>query len=236
MALFGEKYEDTVRVVRAEGVSLELCGGTHCQSTGQIGCFKILHEASAAAGIRRIEAVTGRGALQHIRQTEDVLHTVADTLNCKPAEIVSRLEGLHKRIAELQADLKAARDLSAATSLEDLMATAQQVGGVGLVTANIHGADRDALASLADKIVEALGKGVAVLASGEGGKVSLVCKVDDAVVKAGGHAGNIIKAVAGECGGGGGGRPNFAQAGGSQPDKIDAALARAAEVLAGQLG
>ncbi len=236
MALFGEKYEDQVRVVRAEGVSLELCGGTHCQSTGQIGCFKILHEGSAAAGIRRIEAVTGRGALQHIRQTEDVLHTVAEALNCKPAEIVSRLEGLHKRIAELQADLKAARELSAATGLEDLLAGARQIAGVGLVTANIPGADRDALASLADKIVEALGKGVAVLASGEGDKVNLVCKVGDAVAKAGGHAGGIIKAVAGECGGGGGGRPNFAQAGGSQPDRIDAALAKAAEVLEGQLG
>jgi len=236
MALFGEKYEDTVRVVRAEGVSLELCGGTHSESTGQIGFFRILHEGSVAAGIRRIEAVTGRGAVEHVRQTDQVLHHVAESLNCKPAEVVTRIEALHKRISELQADLKAARELSAATSVDDLVASAAEVGHCRLVTANIPGADRDALAALADKVVGALDGGVAMLGSVEDGKVVLVCKVGDAAVASGGHAGNLVKAVAGACGGGGGGRPNFAQAGGTQPDKLDSALAAAADVLRAQIG
>jgi alanyl-tRNA synthetase len=235
MALFGEKYGDIVRTVRVENVSLEVCGGTHCDRTGQIGVFRVVHEGSVAAGVRRIEAVTGRGALALGRLREATLDQVAVSLNCKPEEIADRLEGLHKRIGELQAQLKAAREMSAATNLDDLVSAAVEVCGVRLVAAQIPGADRDALASLADMIVEKLGEGIAILGSSDGGKVSLVCKVADPLVKKGAHAGNLIKAVATACGGGGGGRPNFAQAGGTQPGKLEDALATAAEVLKAQL-
>ena len=234
-ALFGEKYDDIVRAVGVGQFSLELCGGTHCERTGQIGSFHILHEGSVAAGVRRIEAVTGRGALEYFRGVEALANEAARLLNCKPEEIAERIEGLHKRIGELENDVRAAREMSAATNLDDLVASAQDVSGAKLVAANIPGADRDALATLADKIVGKLDSGVAMLGSGGDGKVNLVCKADDAAVAKGVHAGDLIKVVAGECGGGGGGRSNFAQAGGSQPEKLDEALAGAREVLEAQL-
>lgn len=234
-ALFGEKYGDVVRAVGVVEVSLELCGGTHCERTGQIGSFAVIHEGSVAAGIRRIEAVTGRGALSKARHTEDLLAQAASSLTCTPEEVPARLEGLHRRITELQAQLKAAREMSAGTNLDDLVAGAVEVGGLRLVAAAVPGADRDALAALADKIVEKLGEGVAILGAETEGKVSLVCKVADPLIKRGAHAGNLIKAVAQACGGGGGGRPNFAQAGGTQPDKLQEALGIAASTLEGML-
>lgn len=235
MALFGEKYGDVVRAVGVGDVSLELCGGTHCERTGQIGSFAVVHEGSVAAGIRRIEAVTGRGALARARHIEETLAQAASSLGCKPEEVPSRLEGLHRRISELQAQLRAAREMSAGTNLDELVAKAAPVGGTRLVAAAVPGADREALAALADRIVEQLGEGVAVLGAETDGKVSLVCKVADSLIQRGAHAGNLIKAVAQACGGGGGGRANFAQAGGTQPEKLEAALGVAAPTLEGML-
>ena len=236
IALFGEKYEDTVRAVSVSGVSMELCGGTHCRSTGEIGLMRIVHESSVAAGVRRIEAVTGRGALKRFRQAEADLGSAAAALNCQPHEVVERIDGLRKRISELQHEVKAAREMSAATNLDDIIASAQAIGDAQLVTASIPGADHDALAALADKITDRLTNGVAVLGSVDDGKVNLICKVDKGVIDRGGHAGDLIREVAQVCGGGGGGRPNFAKAGGKDADKLDAALAKASEALAAQLG
>jgi alanyl-tRNA synthetase len=199
-ALFGEKYGDVVRAVSvvwetSEGpvrISMELCGGTHTRRTGEIGSFRILHEGSVAAGIRRIEAVTGRGALDHARHSEAALMQVANALACNPEEAPERVERLHKRIGELEAEVKAAREVAAGTNLDDLLAAAQEVKGVKLVAASVPGANRDSLAALADRIVEKLGGGVAILGSSADGKVVLVCKADGAAVKAGAHAGNLI--------------------------------------------
>jgi alanyl-tRNA synthetase len=235
-ALFGEKYGDVVRAVRVGETSFELCGGTHCRRTGEIGQLRILHEGSVAAGIRRIEAVTGAGALAHARDLEDMLADAAAALGCRPGEVPGRIEALHERVRELQAEVKAAREMSASTSVDDILAAAVDVSGAKLATASVPGADRDALAALADELVQKLGDGVAVLGSVADGKIVLVCKVADSLIPRGGHAGNLVKAVATACGGGGGGRPNFAQAGGTQPEKLDAALGVAAETLAGQLG
>ncbi len=235
IALFGEKYGDVVRTVSVGEISMELCGGTHCTNTGEIGAFHILHESSVAAGIRRIEAVAGRSAIQYFRQVESSLSDVAASLNCKPGEVAERVGALHDRIKSLQDEVKAAREMSASTNLDDLLASAQEVNGALLVTASVPNADHDALSALADKITDKLSDAVAVLGSAQGDKVNLVCKVTPALLERGAHAGNLIKAVAQACDGGGGGRPNFAKAGGKDPAKLDDALAQAAAALEEQL-
>ena len=236
IALFGEKYGDTVRTVQVPQVSFELCGGTHCERTGEIGAFRIISESSVAAGTRRIEAVSGTGAIERARHDEALLQSLARSLGCTSEELPTRIEALQKRISDLQAEVKAARQMSAATNLDELLAQTTEINGVKVIATSLPGVDRDMLASVADEVAGKLGSGIIVLGTAlEDGKVGLVCKVSDDVVKRGGHAGNIIKQVAAACGGGGGGRPNFAQAGGTDPGKLTDALAGAKDVVAAQV-
>ncbi|MBU0608703.1 MAG: alanine--tRNA ligase [Armatimonadetes bacterium] len=232
-ALFTEKYGDVVRTVTVADVSMELCGGTHCSSTGQIGSVRILSESSIAAGVRRIEAVTGLEAVRHARHVEEELVGVARELGCTVAEVPARVAGLQARLTELQHELKAARQARSAVDLDSLPVA--EVGGLKVVAAEIPGVDADMLSSLVDQIADKNGDGVTVLATVEDGKVVFMAKASDGAVKAGVHAGNLVKELATRCGGGGGGRPQFARAGGKDPAKLGEALAAVVGMVEGQV-
>jgi alanyl-tRNA synthetase len=235
-ALFTEKYGDVVRAVKVGEVSMELCGGTHCGSTGQIGSLRILSESSIAAGVRRLEAITGLEAVRHARQVDEELAGIAKTLGCTVEEVPYRVAGLQTRLAELQKELKAARQARSAVSVEDLVAGAMDVAGHRVVGAEIPDVDADMLSSLVDQVADKIGEGVVVLATVEEGKVLFMAKAGAGAVQAGAHAGNLVKELATICGGGGGGRPQFARAGGKDPGKLGEALATVAGLVKSQVG
>lgn len=232
-ALFTEKYGDVVRTVKVEGVSTELCGGTHCGSTGEIGSFRIISESSIAAGVRRIEAMTGLPAVQHARHMEEQLLAVAKTIGCTVDEVPYRVAGLQTRITELQQELKQARQARSTVDIDSLPVA--EVGGLKVVGAHIPEVDSEMLSSLVDQVADKLGEGVTVLATVEDDKVVFIAKVSDGAVKAGAHAGNLVKELAAACGGGGGGKPQFARAGGKDVSKVDECLLRVPEIVQGQL-
>ena len=232
-ALFTEKYGDVVRTVKVEGVSTELCGGTHCGSTGEIGSFRIVSESSIAAGVRRIEAVTGLPAVQHARHQEEQLQAVAKTLGCTVDEVPYRVAGLQTRVAELQQELKQARQARSAFDLDTLPVT--EIAGLKVVGAQVPDVDSEMLSSLVDQVADKMGEGVTVLATVEDEKIVFIAKVSDGAAKAGAHAGNLVKELATACGGGGGGKPQFARAGGKDVSKLEACLARVPEIVQGQL-
>ena len=242
VALFDEKYGETVRTVRVGETSFELCGGIHCCRTGEIGSVRVLAESSVAAGTRRIEAVAGMAAVQHSRDADERLLALSQELNCPGDEIAERIGAQRERIKELEREVEQARQMSASISVPDLVASATEVGGAKLVTGVIEGGDREVLKGLADEIVEQLGSGVAVLGSGvavlggDADGVALVAKVSKDLIGRGGHAGNLVREVAQLAGGGGGGAPHFAQAGGGDPSKLADAIAAAPEIVAAQLG
>jgi len=237
IALFGEKYGDIVRTVQVdEGrVSLELCGGTHCSNTGEIGLFRILSESSVAAGTRRIEAVTGLEAACHSREVEQQLLSIARHLRATPDEILDRVEALEQRIKELQDEVKAARQMSAATSLDDVLTSVQEIDGVKFIAWHAEGADAEAVSAMADDLAARIDGGIVFLAGTPGDRAVFVCKVDEALVKVGYKAGDILKAAAAAAGGKGGGKPTFAQ-GGGEAEKVEAALQAAAEAVASRGG
>lgn len=232
-ALFTEKYGDVVRTVRVGDVSLELCGGTHCQHTGQIGSLRILSESSIAAGVRRIEAVTGLEAVRQARQMAEELASIAKTLGCAVEEVPYRVAGLQVRLAELQRELKAARQARMAVDINSLPIT--EIRGFKVVAAEIPAVDAEMLSGLVDQVAERLKEGVAVLATVEDGKVLFMAKASEGAVQAGIHAGELVKALAARCGGGGGGRPQFARAGGKEPEKLAEALAAVPKLIQEQL-
>ncbi len=222
MALFGEKYGDKVRMVEVPGFSLELCGGTHVEHTAHIGLFKIKRETGVAAGVRRIEAVTGYVALEFVNWHQDKLIEIASLLRSKPEDafgLVERLQAQNKELAQQIKTLKAGGSATASQELE-----ARDVNGVPLVTQKFDGMDAETLANLADRTAQRLGSAIIVLGSVNEGKVLLAAKVTKDLVAKGFHAGNIIREVAKITGGGGGGRPDFATAGGRDPAKLQAAL------------
>jgi alanyl-tRNA synthetase len=235
LALFGEKYGETVRTVRVGESSFELCGGIHCCRTGEIGSLRVLVESSVAAGTRRIEAVAGMAAVRHSRQADEALQALSRELNCPVDEIGERTEAQRRRIRELEREVEQARQMSAAINVPDLVAGAQDVAGARLVASVIAGADRETLKGLADEIVERLDSGVAVL-GGDADGVALVAKVSQNLIARGAHAGNLVREVAQRAGGGGGGAPHFAQAGGGSPGRLAEAIAAAPQILAAQLG
>ena len=235
MALFGEKYGDEVRVVSMGDFSVELCGGTHVANTANITLFKIVSEAGVAAGVRRIEALTGNNVIEYYRQMEENLHTIAKTLKTSPAEITEKITHLQKEVKELQSENESLKSKMAQDSLGNVMDQVVEVKGVKVLASAVDGVDMNGLRDLGDQLKEKLGEGVVVLASAKDGKVSLLAMVTDDAMKKGAHAGKLIKEVAAVVGGGGGGRPNMAQAGGKNPEKINEAVAKAAEVLEGQI-
>ena len=235
MALFGEKYGDSVRVVQMGDFSTELCGGTHVENTASIMLFKILSENGVAAGVRRIEALTGKGVLKYYGDMEKSLHKAAAIVKSSPAELNQKLEHLMVEIKNLQSENESLKSRAAKEALGDVMDKTEEVKGVKLLAERISGVDMNGLRDLGDQLRAKLQEGVIVLISETGGKVNMVAMATDEAMKKGAHAGNLIKGIAGLVGGGGGGRPNMAQAGGKNPGGIDEAIKEASKVLAGQI-
>ena len=235
MALFGEKYGDTVRVVSMGDFSTELCGGTHVDNTANISAFKIISESGIAAGVRRIEALTSEGVFEYYDKMEDTINEAAKIVKTNPAGLVEKLEHLMAEVKALQSENESLKSKAAKDALGDVMDQVTEVKGTKLLAVSISGVDMNGLRDLGDQLKEKLGEGVIVLASENDGKVNLVAMATDGAMKAGAHAGNLIKAIAGKVGGGGGGRPNMAQAGGKNPAGIADALAEAKTALEGQI-
>jgi alanyl-tRNA synthetase len=230
MALFGEKYGATVRTVEVPGFSLELCGGTHLSRTSQVGLFKVVSETGVAAGVRRIEAVTGSAAWEYVKQLEDRIIAVAAALRAPEADVVQAAVRLVAQRAELEKQVQQLR--TGAARAEDLSVTT--VDGVTLVLGQVQGADAATLGALADRAVSSHRSAVVVVAGRDDARVLFVAKVTPDLVARGIHAGNIVRQVAQIAGGKGGGRPDFAQAGGKSPDRTDEALDAVSAIVAGQ--
>ncbi len=234
-ALFGEKYGEEVRVVSMGDFSKELCGGTHVKSTGEILLFKIISEAGISAGVRRIEALTGNHVLAHYQSVEDQLCQAAKTVKASPADLQERLQHLMDRVKALQSENESLKSQLAQSSMGDVMDQVQEVKGTKLLAACVENVDRNGLMDLGDQLKGRLGEGVVVLFAVAEGKVNLLAMATPGAIQAGAHAGNLVKALAKIVGGGGGGRPNMAQAGGKDPSKVEEAVRQASEILQEQL-
>ena len=235
MALFGEKYGDTVRVVMIGDFSRELCGGTHVGHTGDIASFKILSESGVAAGIRRIEALTGRNVTAYYQEMEEKLAETARILKTTPASLTERAEHLMAELKALQSENESLKSKAAKEALGDVMDQVVEVNGVKLLATKVSGVDMNGLRDLGDQLKAKIAEGVVVLMSDLDGKVNMVAMATDGAMKKGAHAGNLIKGIAALVGGGGGGRPNMAQAGGKNPAGIDEAITKSTEVLKEQI-
>lgn len=235
MALFGEKYGDKVRVVSMGDFSRELCGGTHVKNTRSITAFKILSETGVAAGVRRIEALTGNAVFDYYKNLEQELNKAAKTAKTEPAILAKKIEGLLEEIKSLQSENEKLKNKLAKDSLGNVMEQVEEINNIKLLAAKVSDVDMNGLRNLGDQLKEKLGDGVIVLASSVNGKVSLLSMATEQAIKQGAHAGNLIKEIAALVGGGGGGRPNMAQAGGKNPEGIDDAIRQVKETLRKQL-
>ena len=235
MALFGEKYGEKVRVVSMGEFSREFCGGTHVKNTAEIKTFKVLSESGVAAGVRRIEALTGDNVIAYYKKMEEEFREAAKVVKSTPANLKERLEHLTAEMKELQSENEALKSRAAKDALGDVMNQIEDVKGVKLLATSVSGVDMNGLRDLGDQLKDKIGEGVVVIASDCDGKVNLIAMATDAAMKQGAHAGNLIKAIAGNVGGGGGGRPNMAQAGGKNPAGIPDAIAQAKTALENML-
>ena len=235
MALFGEKYGSTVRVVCMGDFSLELCGGTHVSNTAAINCFKIISESGIAAGVRRIEALTSEGLIHYYEKLSADLAEASAAAKTTPDKLTERIETMQGEIKALQSENETLKNQMAKDAVGNVMDQVVEINGVKLLAVALKDTGMNELRNLGDQFKEKLGNGVVVIASAADGKVNLMATATDEAIKAGAHAGNLIKGIAALVGGGGGGRPNMAQAGGKNPDGIQAALKKAAEVLKDQL-
>ena len=235
MALFGEKYGEEVRVVSMGDFSRELCGGTHVGNTGAITRFKILSEAGIAAGVRRIEALTDQGVFDYYAGLEEELKELAQLARADVRQLPKRIEGLQEELRALKAENEKLKDKLAKEAAGDILSQAKEINGVKLLAASVEGVDMNGLRNLGDDLKAKLGDSVVVLASVLEGKVNLMAAATEGAIRKGAHAGNLIKAVAACVGGGGGGRPNMAQAGGKNPSGVADAIAKAYETGAAQL-
>ena len=235
MALFGEKYGSTVRVVCMGDFSLELCGGTHVSNTAAINCFKIISESGIAAGVRRIEALTSEGLIHYYEKLSADLAEASAAAKTTPDKLTERIETMQGEIKALQSENEKLKNQMAKDAVGNVMDQVVEINGVKLLAVALKDTGMNELRNLGDQFKGKLGNGVVVIASAADGKVNLMATATDEAIKAGAHAGNLIKGIAALVGGGGGGRPNMAQAGGKNPDGIQAALKKAAEVLKDQL-
>ncbi len=231
MALFTEKYGDVVRVVKIPGVSMELCGGTHVRTTGQIGLFRIVSESGVAAGVRRIEAVTGPGAFERVKRDERTLREAAARLRTREDNLLPRLDALLAESRELHQSLSRARASGGADVVGRLLEGATQVDGAKVVASVVEVADADELRAVGDRLRERLGSGVAVLAADVGGRTTIFVVSTDDMVSRGVRADAVVREVAALAGGKGGGRPHMAQAGVTQPERVPDALAKVVEIV-----
>ena len=234
-ALFGEKYGDVVRVVDMGGFSVEFCGGTHVKNTSEIMALKIISESGVAAGVRRIEALTSDGLMKYYAEMEHLLKEAAQLIKASPENLAEKITHLQAENKALKGEVDSLKSKMAQEAAGNVLDRVKEVKGVKLLAAQLDGVDMNELRELGDQFKEKLGEGVVVLASGNEGKVSLMATVTNGAMKQGAHAGNLVKAIAGLVGGGGGGRPNMAQAGGKNPAGIAQALEKAEEVLAEQI-
>lgn len=223
-ALFDEKYGDAVRVVRVGDYSMELCGGTHVQSAGEIGLLKIISEAGIGAGIRRIEALTGAAAYRYFEQRNGLLEQVSAQLKTSVEQLPERVTGLQAEVKDIQREFQRLQLKLAGMEVDDLLSNVSQKSGVPVLSARVSAGNMETLREMADRLKNKLGSGIIVLGAAAEGKVLLVGAVTSDLVKAGYHAGKLVGEVAKLTGGGGGGRPDMAQAGGKDPDKLESAL------------
>jgi alanyl-tRNA synthetase len=231
MALFGEKYGDVVRVVQIGDYSLELCGGCHVDQTGQIGLFKIVTETGIGSGVRRIEAVTGRAAVQFMDQQLQILQQTAALLKTGIADVPKRVEGLMDQLKELSRENESLRGKLGRMEAGSLLDEVKLINNISVLAARVDAGDMDSLRNIADEMKGKLGSAVIVLGAVSGDKVNLVTSVSSDLIARGFHAGKLIKEIASRCGGSGGGRPDMAQAGGKEPAEIDEALKSVEELI-----
>lgn len=231
MALFGEKYGESVRVVTMGDYSIELCGGTHLTNTAEVGLFKIVSETGVAAGVRRIEAFTGENVYKLLTDLDNKLHQVSDILKTSVGEVSHKAEQLQVEIKLLQRENEALKNKLAKNALSDVLSSMKEINGYQVVTARFDGVDMNTLRNMGDQVKNQFENSVVVLANVADGKVELLAMVSDVAVKKGAHAGNIIREVAKIAGGGGGGKPNMAQAGGKDPEKVEEALQKVYDLL-----
>lgn len=229
-ALFGEKYGDTVRVVDIDGYSIEFCGGTHLKNTAQAGSFKIINESGVSAGVRRIEALTGFGVLNYYEENQYLFNEAMDMLKTTPKNLRKRIVTLLDENKAMAREIESLKAKLSGGLIDDIIASAEDIDGIKLAAANVKGLDMNALRGMGDQLKDKLASSIIILASGEGDKVSFVVMCTDDAVKRGAKAGDIVKTAATICGGGGGGRPNMAQAGGKDASKISEALAAAKQL------
>ncbi|WP_066637768.1 alanine--tRNA ligase [Desulfolucanica intricata] len=234
-ALFGEKYGERVRVVKIGDFSMELCGGTHLHSTAEVGLFKLISESSVGSGLRRIEAVTGDGALKYVEAKEQQLAQIAQLVKTTPQEVVRRVEALVKSLKDIEHETENLRAKLAKFEVDNLLSQVKEVNGINILAAKASAPDMDSLRGMADLLREQMKSGVVLLATANGGKVNLVAAVTKDLMARGLHAGKLIKEVAQVVGGGGGGRPDMAQAGGKDPSRIQEAIAKTYSVAASQI-
>lgn len=235
-ALFGEKYGDTVRVVSMGTYSMELCGGTHLTNTSQVGLFKILSEGGVAAGIRRIEAVTGFKSYEYMLQEENKMVQISAIVKTNPREVVGKVENLIHDLKAAQKEIEILKGKLAGDATEEILKNIIRIKDINVITHKLSDMDMESLRSLGDQLKDKLGSGLVVLASEKDNKVNFIAMATQDVVTKGIHAGNIIKEISKIAGGGGGGKPTMAQAGAKDPSKIDEALNKVLEIvkLAGQ--
>ncbi|SFA94913.1 MULTISPECIES: alanine--tRNA ligase [unclassified Bacillus (in: firmicutes)] len=229
MALFGEKYGEIVRVVQVGDYSLELCGGCHVPNTSVIGLFKIVSESGIGAGTRRIEAVTGEAAYQLLNEQVGMLKEAAEKLKANPKDLSSRIDGLMAEVKQLQRENESLAAKLGNIEAGNLVSQVKEVNGVKVLASKVQAADMNNLRNMADDLKQKLQSAVIVLGSAHEGKVNLIAAVTSDLIEKGYHSGKLIKEVAGRCGGSGGGRPDMAQAGGKDPEKLDEALQYAEE-------
>ncbi len=234
-ALFGEKYGNVVRVIKVGDYSMELCGGTHLTSTSQAGLIKILGESGVAAGVRRIEALTGEAAMEYFAEKEKLLNEVSSALKASPQDSLKKVESLTAELKNAEKEIEQLRSKLVSGALEEVLERAAEIKGVKVVTARFDQLDMEGLRNAGDTLKNKLGSGVVVLGTGYGGKVNFVVTATGDAVAKGIHSGNIIREVAKIAGGGGGGRPDMAQAGGKDLSKLNEALESAKRVIEGQI-
>lgn len=235
MALFGEKYGETVRVVSMGDYSIELCGGTHVSNTSTISYFKIISEAGISAGVRRIEALTGTGLMKYYADMEKTLHEAAKIAKSEPSGLAKKIQSLNDEIKALSSENEKLKAKMANDSVGDVLNSVEEVKGVKLLATKVSDVDMNGLRNLGDNLKEKMGGGVVVIVSTTADKANVIVMADDDAISKGAHAGNMIKEIAKCVGGGGGGRPNMAQAGGKNPAGADEAVAKAKEILEQQL-
>lgn len=235
MALFGEKYGDVVRVVNMSDFSIELCGGTHVDNTGMITTFKIISESGVASGVRRIEALTGEGVFNYYKEIEMRMTEAAHLLKTGPDQLLDKLTHTLAQLKELSSENESLKAKLANESLGDVTSDMVSVGDFNVLATAVEGVDMNGLRDLGDQLKAKISEGIVVIASENDGKVNLIAMATEKAIKKGAHAGNLMKEIAPLVGGGGGGRPNMAQAGGKNPAGMNDAIAKAKEVAANQL-